>query len=283
LETASIKSAAARVSLSPSATSHALGRLRELLDDPILVRAGRTMVRSPRAEAMRPRLRRLLEEMEAILVETEEVAPASMRRSFRIAATDYAETIVLRLLSSRLASEAPMVNIYQHAHPTDLSEALRSNEHDLAVGVVADMPDDIHREHLFDERFVCLLRKGHPALKRKLCPETYASLPHVLIAPGGKARGVVDVVLERQGLRRRVARTVSSFESAPHLVAKTDFVLTVPERVAKRVASKLELARRTPPVELPGFALSLVWHRRYQDDEGHRWIRAQIQSVCATL
>lgn len=279
LETRSVKHAAARLSLSPSATSHALARLRELLGDPVLVRAGRHMVLTPRAEAVRPRLERLLEETSALLRFEEELDPATLRRSFRIAATDYAERVVLRELSDALAASAPGVDLLSRALRDDAVDRLRGGDYELALGVFFELPADIERETLLHEDFVCVLRRGHPALRRRLTAERYAALGHVLIAPRGVPRGVVDVYLERRGLTRRVARTVASFEVAPALVAATDYVLTVPARVARRLAPGLELAIRQPPIELRGFDLDLLWHRRLSGDAAHTWLREQIHAV----
>jgi DNA-binding transcriptional LysR family regulator len=143
--------------------------------------------------------------------------------------------------------------------------------------VFFDLPADIERETLLHEDFVCLLRRDHPALRRKLTAERYAALDHVLVAPRGAPHGIVDVYLERLGLRRRIARTISSFEVAPHMIGGTDYVLTLPARVAKRHAAALELAVREPPVELPGFDLEMLWHRRMSEDPGHRWLREVIR------
>ena len=279
LETRSVKSAAARVSLSPSATSHALARLRELLGDPILVRAGRQMVPTPRAEALAPRVRRLLEETRAVLRFDEALEPATLRRSFRIAATDYAERVVVSRASSALANAAPGVDLLSRALGSDVVDRLRGSDYEMAVGVFLDLPADIERETLLHEEFVCLLRRGHPALDGPLTIDVYAGLAHVLVAPRGLPRGIVDVHLERRGRSRRVARTVAGFDVAPLLIAETDYVLTLPARVAHRLAPELDLEIREPPVELPGFDLDLVWHRRLTDDAAHAWIRERIRAV----
>jgi DNA-binding transcriptional LysR family regulator len=276
LETRSVKRAATRVSLSPSATSHALARLRDLLGDPVLVRAGRQMALTPRAERMRARVRSLLEETGALLRSDDLFDPETLRRGFRIAATDYAEVVVIRALSDHLAGSAPGVDLFSRALVRDSVDRLRGGDDELAIGVFADLPADIERATILRDGFVCVLRRGHPALRRKLTAERYAALGHVLTATRGEPYGVVDVYLERVGLRRRVARTVSSFEVAPHMIASTDYVLTLPARVARRLARDLDLVIREPPIALPGFDLEMVWHRRMTGDPGHRWLRETI-------
>jgi DNA-binding transcriptional LysR family regulator len=283
LETHSVKEAAGRLALSPSATSHALARLRELLGDPILVRAGKVMVPSARADRMRPRVSALLDDLRRLLEAADELDPSRLRRSFRVASTDYAERMVVAPLSDALADAAPGVDLYSLAQTTPVLDPLRAAELDLALGVFIDLPDDVLREPLFHEQFICVLRRGHPVLKRKLTLERYAALGHVLISPRGTPTGVVDAVLARRGLSRRVARTVASFLVAPQLVAASDYILTLPARTARAVADELDLALRTPPVELSGFDLAMAWHRRHDADPGHRWLREQTRAVAAEL
>jgi DNA-binding transcriptional LysR family regulator len=235
------------------------------------------MVPTPRAERIRPRVARLLDEARGILSEEGPFEPAALQRDFRIASTDYAELLVVRSLSDALAIDAPGVDLRSLRVHGDLVDELRAGTVDVGVGVISDPPPDVRCEPLFDEQFVCLLRKGHPALKRKLTLERYVKLGHVLVSPGGTPLGVVDRVLARRGLERRVARTVASFLVAPRLVADSDFVLTIAKRVACLLAGPLELAVRPPPLELSGFELKMVWHRRNDDDPAHAWLRERMR------
>ena len=280
LETESVKEAAKRLALSPSATSHALGRLRDLLGDPVLVRAGRRMVRSARGERLRPRVRALTSEL-AGLLRQEAFDPATCRDSFRIGSTDYAELFVVAPLSRRLQELAPGIDLRSVAEGVDRVAVLREGVVDFDVGVARDFPEDIDRIELFRDRFVVLLREGHPALGRRLTVARFAALEHVLVAPRGTPRGVVDRLLEREGRRRRVARSVARFFVAPELVAESDYALTISARVAARVAPRLGLVARRPPIALSGYTISLSWHRRNTDDPGHRWMREQIAAVAA--
>ena len=273
LRCGSVKRAAGELHLSPSATSHALARLRELLDDPVLVRAGRSMVLTPRAEGLREELASVLGRVEQLLVPQREVEPRALARAFRIAATDYVELEVLAPLSHHLRELAPGVDLHAIPQPTDIPAALRANACDLAVAVLREAPPDLRKRPLFEEHFVLLMRRGHPASRGRLTPRRYAALEHVLIAPRGEPRGIVDELLEREGLRRRVARCVSGFHVAPSLVAESDYVLTVASRVAQRYAKQLDLVIRKPPLSLPSFELAAIWHQRYEHDLEHRWLR----------
>lgn len=283
LETRSIKASAPRLGLSPSAVSHALARLRELLDDALLVRSGRSMQLTPRAERLRPRVQRLVDDLAQALRREQDLEPATLSRAFAIAGTDFVELVLFEPLGRRLARLAPRVDLYGQPVWGDVTEQVREGRCDALVGVFGEVPDDIHTADLVHSNFVCLMRAGHPALKGRLTLRRYAALEHVLVAPRGQPRGVVDDVLEAQGLRRRVARTVSSFAVAPYLVASSDYVLTISEFIASHFAPALGLVMRKPPVVLEGFAIRMAWHRRFDEDPAHRWLRAQILEVAAEV
>jgi DNA-binding transcriptional LysR family regulator len=278
LATSSVKAAAARLALSPSATSHALQRLRAVLDDPLFVRAGQALVATPRAERLRPRLAQLLEDVEHLLADAAEVDPGQLRRSFSVATNDYGERVLLAPLGQRLHALAPGVDLYS-VRSTNVEADLRTGGHDLSIGVVRSTAPDLEVESLFEERFVCLFRAGHPAAKKKLTLDRYARLEHILVAPGGTPRGVVDRMLEQHGLARRVARTVATFAVAPRLVGDSDYVLTLAERLARPLAAELGLLVRPAPEPLTGFTMSMVWHRRTTEDAAHRWLRDQVRAV----
>ncbi|WXA92733.1 LysR substrate-binding domain-containing protein [Pendulispora brunnea] len=134
-------------------------------------------------------------------------------------------------------------------------------------------------KRLFRERFVCVLRKGHPCARRRLDLETFVSLPHALVSPHGQAGAVVDIALARLGKRRRIAVEVPHFLAAPHIVRQTDTVLTLTERVARTFAPSLDLVLIKPPLELPSFSMSMLWHERRRADPAHSWLRACVAEV----
>ena len=275
LETHSVKLAARRVALSPSAASHALARLRQLLGDPILVRAGQRLVPSARGARLRGELRQLLEGVERLLG-PEDVDPTRLRRTFTIASNDYAEVVVMPALSRHFAEAAPGVNLHSRLGGTDPIELLRSGDSDLFIGVIRGSHDDIVFESLFADELVCVLREGHPALRQSWTMQRYAALQHVLIAPRGEARSFVDTLLAQHGLERRVARACTTFMAAPHIVAGSDYVLTMSARMATAIAPQLGLQMRPPPLELPPFTIVQAWHRRTDGDPAHRWLRGKL-------
>jgi DNA-binding transcriptional LysR family regulator len=185
--------------------------------------------------------------------------------------------MVVDPVSRALAREAPGVNLYSMSTPrAGILEPLRSGEADFTVGAARSLPAELMSTRLFRETFVCLLRRGHPALEQRWTKRRFASLEHVLVAPRGVPRGVVDEMLAEEGLERRVARTVSSFLVAPRLLVDTDYVLTLARRMADRLAPDLGLVMKKPPVAPESFEIHLAWHRRHEDDAEHRWMRELV-------
>lgn len=283
LDAGSVKEAARRLGRSPSATSHALNRLRELLGDELLVRAGRSMQRTPRAEGLRSRVQAMVDELGSVLRHEERLEPARLQRAFTIAAGDLAELVIAAPLGQRLACIAPGIDLWGERVEPDLTAQLRDGRCDLLLNVIGEQPDDIRVESLVESRLVCLLRADHPAARGRLTLRRYAALDHVLVAPRGSPRGIVDEVLAERGLTRRVARTVSSFMVAPHLLIGTDYVLTISHLLAERMGESLGLVLRKPPLPLPRFDLCMGWHRRLDGDPAHAWLRALVRDQAAAL
>ena len=278
----SVTRAAAKIGLSQSAMSHALKRIRELLDDAVLVRTAEGMVPTARAERVAPSVRRALAEIQNALSGDAPFDPASCSRSFRLASADYGELLLLPPLLARLAKIAPGVDIWTRTVPDDLGAALATG---LDVAITAmrarENASGIVYERLFDERFVCVVRRGHPIAKKRMTLARFVSLPHAMVAPGGRPGGFVDDALAAIGERRRVACAVPHFLVAPHVIAGTDMVLTLGERVARTFAAQLDLVVLPPPIELGKFTVSLMWHERNADDPGHAWLRTLLREAAA--
>lgn len=279
LEERSVSRAARRLGVTQSAMSHALARLRERFDDPLFVRAGHGLVPTARAEAMAPRLSLGLSELERAVTEAEPWSPLSAKRSFRLDITDYGELLLLPPLLARLAREAPGVDL-RVTRAGDGSEALTRGDVELMVGVLgAGQPAGLRGRALFRDRFVCVMREGHPLADQPLTVERFAEARHALIAPRGTPGGIVDTALAKLGLERRVALTVPHFLAAPYIVAGSDLVLTLAERVARALAAHLPLLIVEPPLDLPTFTTSLFWHERLDLDPGHQWMRGLLVEV----
>lgn len=282
-----------RVGLSQPATSRALSRLRDHFRDPLLIRDGNTLVPTSRADALTEPLAHALSALHRVLANPEPFDPATTRKSFTLAAADYAQFVVLPPLVARLQAQAPGIDlVVRDLGATPVAEALA---HGLVDFVIAPRPGTsrlphatevfdesahIFRRHLFDERFVCLVRDDHPRVKKRLTLDTYVALPHAFIAPRGTPGGIVDDVLGTLGLVRRVAVTVQSFLVAPWVIARSDLIITLAERLARALSTTLPLRLLKPPIAIPAFAMEVTWHERRHRDPAHRWLRAELLTAC---
>jgi DNA-binding transcriptional LysR family regulator len=273
LQEGSVTGAARRVGLSTPAMSHALARVRERLRDPILVRAGRGMLLTPRALALKPQVHQVVSDARRALAPERELVPAELARTFVVHATDYVLTVLGGAVDRLLRAEAPQVCVRFVPNTPDDPAMLRDQGSDLAVGIYGDLPQEMKTRQLLTDRFVCVVRAGHPAAGRRFTLEQFVALPHVQIAPRGKPGGYVDDVLRARGLARTVARAVPYFLTALQLAAETDYVLVVSERIARRYQRSLALAILEVPIPLRPYALGLVWHPRLDADPGHRFLR----------
>jgi DNA-binding transcriptional LysR family regulator len=257
--------------------SHALARIRERLGDPLLVRAGRDMVLTPRAEALRPRVRSAVAQASQALEPERPFSPAELARPFVIHASDYVLTILGVELDAIVRAEAPKVTLRFVPNTADDAAVLREGGADLSIGIYGELPPEMKTRVLLTDRFVVVVRDEHPTVKKRLGLEQYLALDHVQVAPRGKPGGYVDDVLAERGLARRVARAVPFFLAALRLTAATDHALTVSERVARLVGPSLGLRILDPPIALEPYALKVIWHPRFDGDPGHEWLRDALQ------
>jgi DNA-binding transcriptional LysR family regulator len=270
LQESSVTGAARRVGLSTPAMSHALARIRERLSNPILVRAGRGMVLTPRAEALKPRIHTLVNEAQQALEADRPFVASELRRSFVVSATDYVLCMLGVPFDRLLRQEAPNVKVRFVASSIDDPAALREGGADLAIGIYGDLPPEVKTRLLLTDRFVVAVRREHPTVGKKLSLEQFARLPHLQIALG---RTYVDDALKENGIERRIARVMPYVLPALYLVSKSDYLLIVCERIAEDLAPALGLRTLAPPIELKPYALSLAWHPRFDGDAGHRFLR----------
>jgi DNA-binding transcriptional LysR family regulator len=275
--------AASRVGLSQSATSHALSRLRELYDDPLLVRSGRSLELTPRAQRLLPTLERGLSDLKAAIDGEPEFEPATARRTFTLGMADYNQAVMLGPLLRTLEHEAPHVDL-ELVNLPNLEELVDTGHLDLGLTLSGrPAPTQLSSQTLFEDDFVCMVRQGHPKVGKKLSLEQYLSLRHVVVAPSGTSGSLVDTELERRGFKRRVALRISNFLVAPVVVHDTDFVSTMPQRLARTLAAPYGLRLLPAPIELPKFGLSLIWHPRLEHDPAQRWLRELVTRVSALV
>lgn len=279
LDTGSVTRAAELAGITQPAMSRALARLRSLLGDAVLVRAGRGMVLTPRAEELRPVVARVLADVVHVLSAPGAFHPAESRRVFRMAAADFFTTVAVPRWLAHVRGIAPQVGleVVQGTHP---ALELESGALDAVVAPPRQVAgSEFRRTRLLEESFEVLLRSDHPALSLPWTAEVWAAQPHLLVAPGGRSGGVVDDLLASRGLQRRTAVLVQSFAAAAPIVAASDLVVTLPARLARRVAPRWELATRPVPLDGLHFALDLFWHARLDADPAHRWFRSTWQAL----
>jgi len=274
-----VSRAAERLSLSQPAVSNALGRLRELLDDPLLVRVGRAMQPTPRALALEAPIRHALQQIEHSLIAGEAFDPARSQQRFRIAVTDYVELVCMPALMRRLAERAPGIRLaIQHLTPSLPTEALDNGEVDLVLGRFLDVPSRFHVRHWASETLQVAVRRGHPLVTDGLDLPAFLRLRHLWVH-GGQTRGMVDQWLEGQGLEREVVYTTPNYLQAAHIVASSDLAAVLPTQLARHFARLLPLELFDLPFDLGPFGLDIVSVAQRQNDAALQWLIEQIDGV----
>ena len=272
LQEANVTLAAKRLGLSTPAASHALARIRERLGDPILVRAGRLMVLTPRAEELRPLVRSLVEDATRVMSAAVPFSPRELTRTFTVFTTDHVLLVLGPTLDRILRQEAPDVCLRFLPSVMEDWVPLRDGAADLSVCILGHFPAEFKTRQLFTDRFVCVVRKDHPGVGRRLTLDQYLALDHIVVSPLGRPSHV-DAVLAERGLARRVRRIVPFFNAGLLLAAVTDDVLTVSDRAALALAPALGLRVIEPPLPLSSYSLNLLWHPRLENEPANRWLR----------
>lgn len=277
----SVARAAERLRLSPSAMSRALARLREVTGDPLLVRAGRGLVPTPRALELRERVGQLVDDAQAILRPTELLDLARLDRTFTLRTSEgFVENFGPGLLQ-RIGDEAPGVRLRFLPKPNKESGALRDGSVDLETGVIGfGAGPEVRTQALFRDRFIGVVRNGHPLSAGPVTPASYADGRHVLVSRRGLDRGPIDDALDKLGLVRRIVTTVGGFSAALALAGGSDLIASVPERHTGNLRAGLHSF--VLPVSVPEVVVSMLWHPRLDADPAHRWLRACVREVCLT-
>jgi len=276
----SVARAARRLRLSPSAMSRALARLRATTGDPLLVRAGRGLVASPRALELREQVRRLVQDSEAVLRPAEMLNLKQLERTFTLRASEgFAETFGPALIA-RIGKDAPGVRLRFMVKANKDSAPLREGTVDLETGVVGKTTGpEVRAQALFRDRFVGVVRKDHALSQGKVTPRRYAAGQHILVSRRGLDRGPIDDALQRQGLTRAIVTIVGGFATALALARSSDLIASVPERHTAKLRAGLHSFAL--PVAIPEVTSSLLWHPRMDGDPAHRWLRTCVREVCA--
>ena len=277
----SLARAASRLGVTRSAASRTLTRLRELFEDPLLVRDGNSMSVTPRAQAILPALREALARCEDVLAGPTTFDARRVSRRFTMILSDYVAELLAQPLCEALAREAPHVDLEVFPARRDFARAL-GQDVDLTVCPATEQLPDIITNRGFSDRLACVLRRDHPDAAA-LTLERFVALSHLLVAPRNLRTSQVDVALSERGLSRRIAVTLPYFNATAAILARSDLVLTAPERLARRLCERQPLVLVAAPVDLPGFSFRVSWHARLQHDPAHAFLRALVGRVCRAV
>jgi DNA-binding transcriptional LysR family regulator len=260
--------------------SRTLSRLREATGDPLLVRAGRALVPTPRAVELRESVGRLVRDAEAVLRPVGDLDLARLERTFTLRASDgFLEAFGAGLVA-RVGREAPGVRLRFLQKLDKDSAPLRDGRVDMDTGVVADRTGpELRAQALFRDRLVGAVRRGHALVDQELTPARFAAARHVAVSRTGVDGGLIDEALASLGLARRILVSVDGFAKALALARASDLVATVPERQTRALSGGMLTFEL--PFAAPEVTVSLLWHPRMDADPAHRWLRTCVREVCA--
>ena len=281
----SVAHAAKRLRLSPSAMSRQLARLRATTGDPLLVRAGRGLVPTPRALELRSRVGQIVQDGAAVLSPVAALDLRQLTRTFTLRTSEgFVETFGPELIA-RIGKDAPGARLRFIAKLDKDSESLRDASVDLETGVIgATTGPEVRTQALFKDRFIGVVRKGHPLAKNtakgNVTAERYAGGRHILVSRRGLDKGPIDDALKKAGLERQVVTIVGGFAAALALARTTDLIASVPERHTGNMRDGLRSFAL--PVATTSITVSMLWHPRLDADPAHRWLRGVVRDICRT-
>jgi DNA-binding transcriptional LysR family regulator len=277
-----ISSAAKRLGLSQSAVSNALARLRRAFGDELFVRTASGMQPTPLAAQMAEPIGVAMAQVSLALNQRSRFDPATSHRRFVLAMTDVGEIYFMPALIERCRVAAPLVEISSvRAGMLNVKEAMEGGRVDLAVGPFEDISEAMYQRQLFRQPYVTMFRKGHPLGRGKVDLARFVAAEHMLVDAHESPYDRINGLLARAGIGPNVRFRVPHFTAVPYMVATSDLVVTVPQKLAERAALPFGLAWIAPPLELPALQTNVFWHRRYNQDPGNQWLRGLLAEVFA--
>ncbi|MGE0799014.1 MAG: LysR family transcriptional regulator [Lautropia sp.] len=281
-ETRSVTAAAARLRLSQSATSHALGRLRERLGDPLFVRIKDGMQPTPYAEHLALPVSEALNTLRASLRSPGRFDARASRRRFHLFLSDVGQMVLLPRLLAYLKEHAPHVTLQVSQVPmADPGVALERGEVDMAVGHFVTLVNGFRQRTLFQERYLCAVRKGHPAFRSGMTLRAFEKANHAIADASGMADQLMEHCLASQGVRRTIRLTVPQFMALPIIVATSDLLVIMPGKLAEQFRSLLSLQVMELPVPVDSYDIRMYWHERFHRDAAITWLRNAMISLFA--
>jgi DNA-binding transcriptional LysR family regulator len=280
----SVTKAAARLHTSAPAMSRTLGRLRRAFDDPLLVRAGRDLVPTPKALELRGEVHAIATRARALFAPSSAADPRTAVRRLDLQVADMLSTTFIPALIDDLRVHAPGISLRVRPEGLEDTPTLREGLVDLEIGIIRPGDPEIHSETLVTETLVAVVRPEHPLARVKtVTPRRFAAAEHIVVSRRGRAHGPIDDQLAELGLRRRVTAVVPSFASALHLTRATDVVCVAPANVGRPMLETLGLRTFPIPLTLPHVTIGMAWHPRNHHDRIHELLRDRTRHIMAAV
>ncbi len=271
-----VSRASVRLGMSQPAVSHALSRLRALLDDPLLIRKNGALTLTSKARYLLPILKTTLQQVR-LLVGPAQFHAASEFRQFRIAMSDYGSSVILPAMTRLIRAEAPGMDIIvTHSDRLGMMRQVVQGEVDLALGVFPNLPQEIDQALLFEEQFSCLASVDTLKENTSFSLDQYLNHPHILVTMEDGTPSEIDIALSKIGQVRRITTILPHWGLAARLVSGTDLVLTVARRALEAYEPAADVRMFEPPFDIPSFAFAQIWHNRRTQDPAHRWLRGAV-------
>jgi DNA-binding transcriptional LysR family regulator len=284
LEERSLTRAGERLGLSQPAISYALGRLRALFDDPLFVRSPEGMLPTPTAQQLAVPLGRAIASIREALRHGEPFDPATSTREFHLSMTDVGEQFMLPPVCETLQRVAPGVTLAAWQTPlAEVTEQLRLGQLDLAIGNLPALKPHTHHALLFSETYVCMTRRRPGLPARRMTRDRFLEMKHVMVVSGESSHRTINDLLRTAGIDRRIALRVPHFSVVPQILLRTDWVATLPQRVAGFFNELDQFAIYALPVETPQVDVTVHWHETFDNDDGNRWLRELVVQTLRDL
>jgi DNA-binding transcriptional LysR family regulator len=278
-KTQNVSRAALALGMEQASASIALNKLRSHFDDRLFIRTSQGMEPTPRAQAIYPELSQALLHIETARGQPGAFAAAHARREFRICMTDISEIILLPRLINHLQRTAPGLVVKTDKITSDSRRQLESGDADLAIGFTPDLEAGFFQQALFAQDFVCLAAASHPRVQARLSRRSFSAEGHILVSTSGTGHAIVDKVLARQKIERRVVLRLPSYLGVASIVAKTDLLVIVPRLLGNALALQEPVQVLEPPVPLPTYKVKQHWHERFNADAGNVWLRRTLAEL----
>ncbi|WP_420992383.1 LysR family transcriptional regulator [Cupriavidus sp. 30B13] len=284
MEERSVTRAAERLGMTQPALSNALARLRDLLQDPLFIRERYGMQPTEKAESLAPGIAAAIGQLDELVLGQQGFDPKKAERLFILAPSSYVEFVLLPGIVARLSERAPGIRLRLVPFGTDLAETgVGSGATAMVLGRIVDPPDNLVVQPLMEDGIACVVRADHPHVHKRMSRQQYEQLKHVNVLPPGRLRAGLFQTLQRQGLRREVAISVTHFLAVPELVAATDYCATLPALICRHLASDARLKILAAPVDLGTFPVDMAWHVRYRHDAAHQWLRELVTEAAREI